>query len=183
MTNKAHLRLDSSRAADGLRKAIREAADKCLEDFYAEIQSGMNTAKGKSDLQKMSENEENIFRRKVIGQAHAIIDSYGKGSLMDADNPFLAQYRSSPLWNPERNDLAIVGRPKGYYINIFGRKVWSSGRKAGLNVEAKMKPQAPSKAFQRAEAWWCVNNGRINDILNAKISEWIRSAYQYFDFR
>lgn len=183
MTNQAHLRFNSSAAAGGLRQAVNRAADKCLEDFYTEIENKMNTSVGKADLQRMSENEENIFRRRVIGQAHAIIDSYGKGSLMDTTNPFWSQYRHSPLWNPRRNSSTIVGRPKGYYINIFGRKVWSSGRKAGLNVEEKIKPQSPSYAFQQAEIWWCTSGGHITEILNAEISQWLRTAYQYFDFR
>lgn len=183
MTNQAHLRFNSSAAAGGLRQAVNRAADKCLEDFYTEIENKMNTSEGKTDLQRMSENEENIFRRRVIGQAHAIIDSYGKGSIMDTTNPFWSQYRHSSLWNPRRNSSTIVGRPKGYYINIFGRKVWSSGRKAGLNVEEKIKPQSPSYAFQQAEIWWCTSGGRITEILNAEISQWLRTAYQYFDFR
>jgi hypothetical protein len=183
MESKMRLRFNRRKAAADLRKAVKSAADQCLKEFYSEIRSGMNTGKAKTDLHRMREDEENYFRRMVVGYADAVLDSYGTGSLMDTLNPFFSEYKNSTLWNPARNALTIVGRYKGFYIDIYGRKQYSSGKRAGRNIESKYKPQRPSYAFQRAEKWWCVSNGRVNEILNRKIREWVNGMGQYFDYR
>ena len=36
--------------------------------------------------------KKDIFTRQIIGGAYAVMDSYGTGSEMDDDNPFLSQY-------------------------------------------------------------------------------------------
>ena len=56
-----------------------------------------------------------------------ILDNYGTGSLMSLDNPGLAKYKSSNLWNPDRKGHFITGRKKGTYVNIVGKRT-SSGR-------------------------------------------------------
>ena len=97
----------------------------------------------------------------------ALADSYGVGSLMTSDNPGLKEYMSSDSWNPARRGKAIVGRPEGYYTDIFGRKRHSTGRLKGVNLEGKrvytkqkdsendyyISPSNPSYALQMAEQW------------------------------
>ena len=180
---KPRLIFSSARAADGYRQAVNNAADQLLKELYDEISSGMDTSEGKKDLQKMSENEEMIFRRKVIGCANAIMDSYGTGSEMDKTNPFYMSYRHSSLWNTaRRGTVAIVGRSKGFYIDIYGKKRYSTGRREGINIEDYYAPMSPSYAFQRAEVWFTQGN-KDNEVISRHITMWIKGMYQYFDYR
>lgn len=190
---KPRLIFSSARAADGYRQAVNNAADQLLKELYDEISSGMDTSEGKKDLQKMSENEEMIFRRKVIGCANAIMDSYGTGSEMDKTNPFYMSYRHSSLWNvSRRGTVDIVGRHKGFYIDIYGRKRYSTGKMEGVSLEkvygpissngAIKEPLVPSYAFQRAEVWFTQGN-KVNEVISRHITMWIKGMYQYFDYR
>lgn len=183
MAVKPRLTFDYSKAAAGYKTAVQRAADKLLEDLYEEINGKMETSEGKKDLQKMTENEERIFRRKVIGCADAIMDSYGTGSEMDKTNPFYMSYRHSSLWNvSRRGTAAIVGRHKGFYINIYGQKRYSTGRREGVNIEDYYKPISPSYAFQRAETWF-TKGSKVNEVLSLYLSEYVKGMYQYFDYK
>lgn len=180
---KKRLRFNKSRALSAYRKAIKKAADQLLEEFYNEISGKMNSSEGRSDLSRMSRNEEKIFVRMVIGQADAIMDSYGTGSKMDTHyNAALEAYKNSDLYNPARTDKTIVGRPKGTYTNIYGEQQQSSGKREGMPVEGFYKPVSPSYAFQRAEVWFFKGN-RVSEVLTMYINEWIQGMGQYFDFR
>lgn len=170
---KPRCRCNSMKA--GYKNAVNKAANQLLKELYDEISSGMTTSEGKKDLQRMSENEERIFRRRVIGCADAIMDSYGTGSEMDKTNPFYNSYRHSSLWNTSRRGtVAIVGRSKGFYIDIYGKKRYSTGRREGVNIEDYYKPISPSYAFQRAEIWLTQGN-RVNEVLTQYIIEWIKT--------
>ena len=183
MAGKKRLTFNSAKAAKGYRSAVKKATDQLLKELYNEIRQGMDTSDGKKDLQKMSENEEMIFRRKVIGCADAIIDSYGTGSEMDKTNPFYMSYRHSSLWNVSRRGaVAIVGRSKGFYINIYGKKRYSTGRRQGINIEDYYEPISPSYAFQRAEMWFTKGN-KVNEVISLYLSEYVKLMYQYFDYR
>ena len=102
----------------------------------------------------------------------ALADSYGVGSLMTSDNPGLRKYMQSiskenGTWNPARRGKTIVGRPEGYYTDIFGRKRHSSGKLKGIKLEGKkiytkkdaseqdyyISPSKPSYAIQLATNW------------------------------
>lgn len=185
MSTKPKLTFNSARAAAGYKKAVQNAADQLLKDLYEEISQRLNTSEGKKDLQKMTENEEMIFRRKVIGCADAIMDSYGTGSEMDKTNPFYNAYRHSSLWNvSKRGTVAIVGRHKGFYIDIYGRKRYSTGRRETENIEDYYEPISPSYAFQRAETWFTKGNGsKVNEVLSRYLAEYIKGMHQYFDYR
>lgn len=175
--------LNALRAADGYRQAINAAADQLLKELYEEISGRMGTAEGKDDLQKMTENEEKIFRRKVIGCADAIMDSYGTGSEMDKTNPFYMAYRHSSLWNKSRRGtVAITGRHKGFYINIYGKWRYSTGNREGADIEDYYEPISPSYAFQRAETWFMQGN-KVNEVLSRHILRWIKGFNQYYDYR
>lgn len=180
-------------AAQGYRQAVNNAADQLLKELYDEISDRMETSEGKNDLERMSENEERIFRRRVIGCADAIMDSYGTGSEMDKTNPFFMSYRHSSLWNTaRRGTVDITGRPKGFYIDIYGRKRYSAGKFEGISLEkfygpisskhTVTEPKIPSYAFQRAEVWFTQGN-KVNEVISRYIAEWIKGMYRYFDYR
>lgn len=91
---------------------------------------------------------------------YVLADSYGTGSLMLKDNPGYAAYKNSGAWNPSRVGNAISGRPEGNYVDIFGRKKYSSGTMEGQNIEGwemmtgyKIEPTVPSYAIQMADKW------------------------------
>ena len=88
---------------------------------------------------------------------------------MLSDNPGLADYMNSELYNPLRRGKgkAIRGRAKGQYTNLFGQKRSTSGAFAGDNIEGKrvytrkkeserdyyISPTRPSYAIQLANNW------------------------------
>ena len=103
---------------------------------------------------------------------YVLADSYGTGSLMLENNPGLAEYKADKdRWNPVRTGKAIVGRRKGLYVDIFGRKHTTTGAFEGINIEGRkvnssnkrkkgrkitgyyIAPTHPSYAIQIAEKW------------------------------
>lgn len=177
------LKFDLARAKYDFYTAVSRAATKCLEEMYSDIYRELATENGRNDLEKLSKNEERYFTRQIIGGAYAVMDSYGTGSEMDDDNPFLSQYINSSLWNPARINYDISGRPKGFYINILGRKRYSSGRKAGRSLEDRFSPQKPSFAFQRAEKWYFAKQSRVNEILTEYIDKYIDGMANYLEYK
>ncbi len=183
MSGRPHLRFNKRKALSDYKKAVKAAANQLLKELYSDIKAEMTTTEGVKDLHRMREDEEKIFKRMVVGYAHAIIDSYGTGSKMDTHyNTALSDYKSSELYNPARSGKTIVGRPKGSYTNIFGETQVSSGKREGKSVEKFYKPQSPSYAFQRAEIWFFKGN-RVNEVLTQYIGEWISGMNQYFEYR
>lgn len=111
--------------------------------------------------------EGNIIIGYLQANTSALANSYGTGSLMLDNNPGLAAYKRSNLWNPARKGKEIVGRPKGDYVSLFGNKRSSTGSAEGVNLEGKrvyirkkstesdyyILPSPPSYALQLAEEW------------------------------
>lgn len=182
---KPRLRFNRRKAVSEYKKAVKKAANQLLKECYQDIKAEMTTVEGAKDLHKMREDEEKIFKRMVIGYAHAIMDSYGTGSKMDTHyNAALEDYKNSALYNPARSGKTIVGRPKGRYTNIFGETETSSGKFEGKSVEGFYKPQAPSYAFQRAEIWFfSTQNNRVSEVLTQYINEWVSGMWQYFYYQ
>ena len=176
------LHFNSSRAIADFKSKMIMVADDLINEYYAEVYNKLRTNSGKGSLDKLSENQENYLRRKVIGYAMAIMDSYGTGSKMDKNNPFLNEYMNSSLWNDLRTGYEITGRKKGTYKNIYGATDYSSGSMAGENVESIAKPTTPSYAFQNAEIWF-FQGGRTKQVLNLVIGEYCRGMYKYFEYR
>lgn len=176
------LHFNSSRAMADFKIKMEKTADDLIEEYYAEVHNTLRTTSAKRDLIKLSENQENYLKRKVIGYAMSIMDSYGTGSKMDKNNPFLSEYMNSSLWNDLRSGYAITGRKKGTYKNIYGATDYSSGKMAGENVESIAKPITPSYAFQNAEIWF-FQGGRIDKVLNIVIKDYVCGMYKYFEFR
>mgnify|MGYP003498757091 FL=1 len=178
---KKTLKFNSAKAIEGFKTAILKATDQILEEYYNEIYSKMKTQKAKEGLTKMSETEENLIRIKIIGDANAIMDSYGTGSTMDKNNPYLQEYMNSELWNDLRQGYAIVGRAEGDYTNIYGNTAYSSGRMAGENVESVVHTRKPSYAFQNAEIWIEKGN-RPKELLIDAIREYFSTIHFYFEY-
>lgn len=179
---KKTLHFNSSRAIEGFKKEIKSAANDLLNEYYADIHNQMRTTSGREGLQKLTVIEENIIKCRIIGNARSIMDSYGTGTAMDKDNPYLEEYMNSDLWNDLRTGYAVVGREKGAYTNIYGDIDYSSGRMAGNNVENITGVQQPSFAFQNAEIWF-FGGTRTNEILSLVIREYFREIGQYFEYR
>jgi len=154
---------------EALKKEIKLAIIRLQRIFLEEAKSGMRTPEGAESLE-LGEIEElaNYYSAKIIGGAYAAMDNYGTGSLMaDTDeNPALKEYMESGLWNPVREDKAIVGRPEGQYTNIFGEIQYSSGRKEGELLEEKYPPSPPSYAIETALRWMVTDGTLDNEIQN-----------------
>lgn len=169
------LRLDHDRLTRAYTAAVSAVCDELLEEYLAEIKLQMRTQEGKESLLKESEDDVKQLRRRVIGGAFAILDSFGSGSLMDKMNPNLPAYVNSADYNPlrrEKGTTAILGRPAGSYTDIFGERQTSSGHAAGVNLEEVYKngkpvaePVEPSFAFDQAWMWF-TKGGRIQKSLN-----------------
>lgn len=105
----------------------------------------------------------NFITAQVVGGAYAAMDNFGRGSLMDENNPALESYKNSGLWNPYRtDDNKIRSRERGSYVNIFGDTVHSKSNVGGIDLEqkgGKFAPQPPSHALETAAKW--MRNGRI----------------------
>ena len=99
--------------------------------------------------------ESNMIIAYLKANTYVLADSYGTGSLALTSNPGYEEYRRSEKWNPARTSRAIMGRPEGYYIDLFGRKKYSSGYMEGHNMRTgfKIEPVAPSYAIQMAYQW------------------------------
>lgn len=152
-------------------ECIKNAADNLIKEYYAEVSAKMSDARGTAALEMLAMDEENIIRRKLVGYADAVMDSFGTGSKMDVSNPALSDYKSSELWNSARAGLAIAGREKGEYKNIYGDSEISSGTMAGINLEdvGLVKAREPSYAFQNADKWFFGGN-RCKETLNVAIA-------------
>jgi hypothetical protein len=82
------------------------------------------------------------------------LEQWGKGSLLDSNNPGLSDYMNSDSWNPERESYIIVGRSAGTYKSFDGKERYSSGRKQGQIIEdinsQQFKPTPPSHFMTNA---------------------------------
>lgn len=132
-----------------------------LISWKEEVLSGMTSEFAKKHGPKVS-FELDIYAKGVTAYLKAnpavLMDSYGTGSLMDENNPGLQEYMNSERWNPARTGKAIVGRPEGDYINVFGQEKYSSGYLEGLPLEGtetmtgfKFKAIPPSGTLKNAK--------------------------------
>lgn len=163
---------DGTKAISDLRVALTKALIQLQHEVLADAEARMFTPEGRADIEALPVKEiAGVITAGIMGGPWATLDIYGKGSLMDTQNPFLDQYRSGPLWNPSRRDLVIRGRPAGSYANIFGEEAHSSGRMAGLDLERRadktgnidFMPRPPSQALQTAMRWMA--GGRFQKVI------------------
>lgn len=114
----------------------------------------------------------NVLIAEIVGNMDTIMSEWGTGSLMDTSNPDLAAYQAdSDRWNPERVGNRVYGRKKGdTYINIYGKKVTSTGLYEGVDMEAEnfYIPTPPSNAVRNATRW--MKNGRLQEIIQSVLA-------------
>ena len=116
---------------------------------------------------------------------------FGKGSKMEkstSDNPFLEEYLNGnvggydgvPFFNPERlsRGLAILGRPKGTYLDLDSRVHRSSGSMEGWNLEEASGnfPRLDINAFRPRRIIKNVLFGQNNDGIIAEVNQEIFKA-------
>lgn len=167
------IRFDSQACINSLRISLIGAMKELQMELLLESKQRMQTPEGKESLH----NEDiadiaNIITVSIAGGAWAAMDEYGTGSKMDPLNPALDSYMSGSLWNPVRGDYTIAGRQEGWYTNIFGERVYSSGAYAGRGVESVHPPTSPSHAMETTMLW--MKNGRFR--------EKIKDTIKYFPF-
>lgn len=152
-----------------LQVRLVQALKQMQKVYLAEAQSHMRTPEGAKDLKEGEIKAlATYISAEVIGGAWATMDEWGRGSLMDPNNPALMSYQQSSLWNPHRVDEAIRTR-EGPYTNIFGERKPGS-KKGGINLEGKpgFEPWPPSHAMQTAMRWMRI--GTIQKILRDAIA-------------
>ena len=145
------------------------------DELYRDAIQGLRTNEAKAELSKdVVIIIAGIVTTSVIGGPWTVMDEFGTGSAMDMNNPHLIAYIQGPYWNPARTGVAgypRVGRPKGQYIDIFGKVQISKGNAKGINLEKLARkgklpktflPTPPSNTLQIAIRW--MNNGRFQQL-------------------
>lgn len=170
------LRFNGQKFQDDLRAELNKTMKFLIDEFYKAATAGMSAdAKAASKNQGIIEDIENHVVARCAFYADAILESYGIGSKADTGpNSYWDEYKESGLLNPVRKGTAIVGRPKGEYINIWGEPDYSSGTKEGQLLESKTEtprtffddrknkwvtigPKRGTYAIQNAEVWLMQN--------------------------
>lgn len=159
---------DAERATKSFERHLMKTLQVIQSELLADAKAGMRTPEGRQDLYSSGVViVAGIVTAQITGGPHALLDEWGKGSLMDPNNPALAKYRNSTNWNPARHDLAIRGRPAGAYTDLLGKRRVSTGKLRGINLERLVLrrtprgdidpndflPQYPSRAVQIAFRW------------------------------
>jgi len=161
------VRFDANACMLALKEHILITLKLVQQEYLAESRSHMRTREGAESLHEGDfEVLAGWIATSIIGGAWSVLDEFGRGSLMDGDNPALPDYMKSDLWNPyRRDDLAIRSRQAGPYVNIFGETAVSRAKRPGYNLEkkgGKYAPQPPSHALQTAARWMMA--GRAQEI-------------------
>lgn len=177
MRKRSRLVFDSNAAQKDLIKVLVNISNEIISRFFYESTEGLD---GDFDLEEAKIKSRNLIASKVVFYAEAIMDSFGTGSLMDKNNPYLQEYIASGQWNPERNDTIIVGRPEGEYENIFGETVTSGGFMAGVNIEGFANVKPPKYTIQNAEKWLLKEDGYIKRYLEIELTNFIGTMGKYF---
>lgn len=132
--------------------ALKDGADEAIKHFMQDAKSHL-----KSNDVELKETLLDYATGKIYSScvfyAHSILESYGRGKLMDSKNEYLKEYMNSELWNPVRKSKTIVGRKEGKYTNFFGEESYSKGRLEGKPIGyGHSSPNiSPSYAIQNAE--------------------------------
>lgn len=154
------LKLDYDKCYNALIEKLVILADSLIDEMYQQSTEQMTSGEKDSVEKETAQFIEGRIRGQIIYGALALMKSFGTGSQMDRNNPYLQAYMNSPKWNPLRSKtaLTIVGRSAdggNEYENIFdkpGEKSgYTTGKMAGLNLEKKIKPKTPTNTIIRME--------------------------------
>lgn len=184
------LRFNKELAAAHLRRDLVAAMIVLQKEVLKEAKQDMRTLEGANDLTAETIKEiAGVIVAQIAGGPWATIDEFGTGSLMDPNNPGLANYRNSALWNPARPDNKIRGRPRGTQKTMFGNRFFK-GNAPGVDLERlaragkideKYLPQRPSKAIRTAFNW--MRQGRFQAVIVATIQTFPWHRYIITDGR
>lgn len=164
--------------AEGCYRALIERlikiANAIMEEFYNDAIAGLDT-KGQEDSEKINaiwDETQKYVEAKCKFYANALMQSFGTGSLADTSaDSYWQEYTHSNLFNPVRTSTTIVGRKRGSYINIYGKRQSSWGTHEGKNIEGAyidyhgmfakiVDPIHPTYSIQNAEKWLLRNHQR-----------------------
>lgn len=137
-------------------RAVEITANKLLSDFRQQWNSKVDSS-AVLNIKLVGSGMAVEAITAIVGNDHwyALLDNYGTGSKMSANNPWLTEYISSGYFNRERlnQSLAVVGRPEGKYISpdysdgqgeIY---LESKGYHEGENLETKINPKTGRPYF------------------------------------
>lgn len=152
-----------------LQKEIASAFLAWEDEVKGKTTHGLYGGGVKPYIASTLKREGNMLIGYLKANTYVLAESYGTGSFMLDDNPGLADYISSRLYNPLRRGKgkAIRGRAKGNYTNLFGQQRSTSGAFEGVDIEGKkvytrkkdterdyfISPTKPSYAIQLANNW------------------------------
>lgn len=127
----------------------------CSEGIVRRVQNRYNgfSLEGKAEIDFATVlTLDTIISKIEASGMKAYILEYGKGSLMDKNNPYLSEYMQSGLWNPDRRGYDVSGRARGWYKNADGELAYSDGRAKGRSLERMRKPEfMPQEAMHIIE--------------------------------
>jgi hypothetical protein len=127
-----------------------------LEDIIRREYTGFSLSLGQATIDSVIVKEVSLqvsIVLKASGQK-ALIAEYGKGSLMDKDNPGLANYLSGYEFNTLRlkYGLATLARLKGdYYLDLDGNVHEGKSNNPYWNVEIPSKRHGVNPMYQPLE--------------------------------
>lgn len=207
------LQFDADAMYADLIEHLMSVMDSINQQFFKEATAYLS-AEGKedSDIEKailenapdFIESEGNKF---IVARckfyAEALMDSFGTGSKADtSDRSYWEDYKETAngtpaFFNPLRTGTTVVGRPRGSYVDIYGKQRSTWGNRAGQSIEIKdappdekdsswrFVPKSPSYSIQQAEDWFMKNGyvRRIEGRIEEEIIEFIKqNANKYFYF-
>jgi len=162
LVNSMGLKFDTEKLKKEILSVLQIELETALNQWEEEVKKNLRSDKFKSNAtvshQIMKEGKSILAYLKA--NAYTLADTYGTGSLMSDDNPWLAEYKAGDYWNDQRKGKEIVGRKEGHYTDIFGNEHYSQGKLAGDPLEGHhtssgelIEAVAPSKALDIAEEW------------------------------
>lgn len=136
---------------NAVHNAIKQEAKKIVniinQKYYSEYRSSLGNARA------IYETEEiifNVLELAIEGRGQrALIAEYGKGSLMDLDNPSLNDYLKDEIFNRDRleSGFAVMSRPKDASYKDLDNKIYNRRPPANaINLE-----KTGSKKYQPVE--------------------------------
>ncbi len=180
MVKRSRLVFDSKAAQRDLTKRLIKLTDEIILRFFYEATEGIDEFFD-IDIEEAELAAGRIKSRVIFGAA-TILHSYGTGSLADKSNPALQEYMNSVYFNPARRGMLIVGRPEGFYRNIFGgNDFYSAGKFEGYVMEGRFTdPIKPTYSIQNAEKWLKAKDGYVQRYLDYEIRNFVKSMGKYF---
>lgn len=157
--NKLGIKVDFIGLLCDLERKLKFTVETIVDEMVAELNaSDFEFASGTFKRELIETSEDYIKYR--VGSSHwySFIVNYGKGSLMDMNNPFLESYMANKkFWNPSRDQKEphIVTRPKKENGKPYEVPNWEEGEgtksvwgsaDGGYNLEATGNPDYQPKA-------------------------------------